>query len=435
MAGGHTVRFDRETRKLSYSTRSLNRKRRRPYQSQPILNRLGYGSKASSLYRLNHLNPTSQKQSLGKSYVSLRNLPTKSLQQKRLLFTNRHVASVHKLISNLQDEDQTFTARLRNLMNTYNFQIFMVVLIILDCVMVLGEMIIELKLFQNDDCKSLAFFDDNYHEIPIPGIDNSSTLNEQNENLFEQHHHHHLLNHRHYLYHRNQRHDCEHQEHLLHNVEHIFHLTSIFILFLFNIELLVRLYAEGHKYFLNVEIALDSFISLESFKSCACDYYAIRAPFERQIEKLKKKRKLLTRDLAKAYFYSNMLEEEITNLRKMIDSFEIIEEIDDDNDDDDDDRAEFNDNPARADVMMERTTAVERDQHQDQQQQQQQRDQSIANRNELNQNCDDDHSPSMIIEMQPKSSSQSQLLALNGCSFESESDSKNKQTKSLDYLV
>ncbi|UXI15064.1 Ubiquitin-protein ligase [Sarcoptes scabiei] len=281
MAGGHTVRFDRETRKLSYSTRSLNRKRRRPYQSQPILNRLGYGSKASSLYRLNHLNPTSQKQSLGKSYVSLRNLPTKSLQQKRLLFTNRHVASVHKLISNLQDEDQTFTARLRNLMNTYNFQIFMVVLIILDCVMVLGEMIIELKLFQNDDCKSLAFFDDNYHEIPIPGIDNSSTLvdknqrlnesyekmmkNEQNENLFEQHHHHHLLNHRHYLYHRNQRHDCEHQERLLHNVEHIFHLTSIFILFLFNIELLVRLYAEGHKYFLNVEIALDSFIVIVSF--------------------------------------------------------------------------------------------------------------------------------------------------------------------------
>lgn len=137
---------------------------------------------------------------------------------------------------------------------------------------------------------------------------------------------------------------CDHI-HLLHKMEMYFHLTSIFILFTFNVELLLRLYIFGYKYFLHWENALDAIVVIVSFwldvaflDSSMKKYlylliilrlwrvlriihaiiHAIKTPFERQIEKLKKKRKILQRDLAKAYFYSNMLEEEITALRNRI---------------------------------------------------------------------------------------------------------------------
>lgn len=137
---------------------------------------------------------------------------------------------------------------------------------------------------------------------------------------------------------------CRHV-HLLHQMEHVFHLTSIFILFTFNVELCLRLYIFGYKYFLHWENALDAIVVIVSFwldvaflDSSMKKYlylliilrlwrvlriihaiiHAIKTPFERQIEKLKKKRKILQRDLAKAYFYSNMLEEEITALRNRI---------------------------------------------------------------------------------------------------------------------
>lgn len=141
---------------------------------------------------------------------------------------------------------------------------------------------------------------------------------------------------------------CRHV-HLLHQMEHVFHLTSIFILFTFNVELVLRLYIFGYKYFGHLENALDAIVVIVSFwldvafldsgmkkylylliilrlwrvlRIIHAIMTAIKTPFERQVEKLKKKRKILQRDLAKAYFYSNMLEEEITNLRGRISELE-----------------------------------------------------------------------------------------------------------------
>lgn len=387
---GHSVRFDKNAanedgRTNEPSGRLSRRIRRAPYQSQPNLHRLNrYGSHANSMYRLNFLSPQ-QKQSIGKSYAQLVHKKHQQQQEKlikkqpdavpidmekkegpeppkRGLYTNKHIASAHRLLKDIPDDEPSFKTKLRSVMNTYNFQILMVVLIILDCVMVLGEMIIELRLFQNEDCpyghseagKQVA----NAIVSTISPLLQSAPMVEHNghESIVSQHEHtsghgssvndHHLL-------------ECEHSAHLLHNVENVFHLTSIFILFMFNVELLVRLYSEGYKYFLHLEIALDALIVMVSFgldivfldhkmkkylyllivlrvwrvlRVVHAIITAIRAPHERQIEKLKKKKKLLQRDLAKAYFYSNILEEEIRSLREYIDSFEIIEEYDDEDD-------------------------------------------------------------------------------------------------------
>ncbi|XP_046915281.2 uncharacterized protein LOC124495884 [Dermatophagoides farinae] len=390
---GHSVRFDKNTAgdgptHGSTGRLSNRRIRRPPYPSQQSLQRLNrYGSRTTSMYRLNHLSPQ-QKQSIGKSYTSLVHKKHQQQQYEKLtkkqpddvpidmekkespeppkrgLYTNKHIASAHRLLSDIPDDEPSFKAKLRSVMNTYNFQILMVVLIILDCVMVLGEMIIELRLFQNEDCP-------HGHQEAAKQVANaivSSTIGPLLQTTTVQPivehggHESNVSGHGHEPGHGISAHDrhlsdCEHSAHLLHNVENVFHLTSIFILFLFNVELLVRLYSEGYKYFLHLEIALDALIVMVSFgldivfldhkmkkylylliilrvwrvlRVVHAIITAIRAPHERQIEKLKKKKKMLQRDLAKAYFYSNVLEEEIQNLREYIDSFEIIEEYDDD---------------------------------------------------------------------------------------------------------
>lgn len=313
---GHSVRFEKERRL----------KKRAAFMSHPNLN-----YRAASQWQLNHLNPSYKgamhRKSRNSVYISMSNAK---------LAANKHVASAHKLIDGLNDDEPSFKTHLRNLLNTYNFQITFIILIIMDCMMVLGEMLIELKMFQSSECER----SDLMHTMVSPATMNPADLNETMSAKLE--HEHKLEEH------------CEHVAHILHHVEHGFHLTSIFILFLFNVELIVRLYAHGYKYFLELEIALDAFIVIVSFsldvaflnnrlkkflylliilrlwrvlRVIHAIITAIRAPFERQVEKLKKKKKMLQRDLAKAYFYSNMLEEEIKNLRRIVEEFEYAEEI------------------------------------------------------------------------------------------------------------
>ncbi|XP_017484669.1 PREDICTED: voltage-gated hydrogen channel 1-like [Rhagoletis zephyria] len=267
-------------------------------------------------------------------------------QQRQGMYTNRHIASAHKLIGGLNDEDPTFKSRLKNVVSSYNFQLVMVVLVILDCIMVLGEMVIEMQMgnchggggdhHQQVVSHATKSITDAFTtmmstlttERPDPVTEDmyvaeSAQVVVESPSLFE---------------------PCDHV-HLLHKIEMYFHLTSIFILFTFNVELGLRLYIFGYKYFLHLENALDAIVVIVSFwldvafldsgmkkylylliilrlwrvlRIIHAIIHAIKTPFERQIEKLKKKRKILQRDLAKAYFYSNMLEEEITALRNRI---------------------------------------------------------------------------------------------------------------------
>lgn len=321
---GHSVRFERDRRL----------KKRAAFMSHPNLN---YAYNSS--WRLNHLNP-GQKGSLTRKsrnsvYINMNNSK---------LQTNRHIASAHKLIDTIQDDEPSFKSRLRSVLNSYNFQLTMIVLIIMDCIMVLGEMIIELKLFQSQDCERSKIISTIVSTVaPILTSTVSDNIGAESMNYAPleeapsmEHSAHHGSH-------------CEHMEHMMHQIEHGFHLTSIFILFLFNVELIVRLYGHGYKYFMNLEILLDAFIVITSFsldiaflnnqlkkflylliilrlwrvlRIMHAIITAIRAPFERQVEKLKKKKKMLQRDLAKAYFYSNMLEEEIKNLRKILEEYE-----------------------------------------------------------------------------------------------------------------
>lgn len=332
MTTGHSVHFQRNRR--------LAGSRRAPFLSQPNLN-------YNSTWQLNHLNPGHKKAPHRKSHNSV----SITINNAKL-HANRHIASAHKLIAGLNDDEPNFKSRLRSLLNTYNFQITMVVLIILDCVMVLGEMIIELKLFQNEECEKNHMMKA-ISSTMAPVVTTTTTLASTVAEIVGEGLSQHASGNSHPATARAAHNNCEHMEHLLHNVEHIFHLTSIFILFLFNVELIVRLYAHGYKYFLNLEIALDALIVIVSFsldvaflnnglkrylylliilrlwrvlRVVHAIITAIRAPFERQVEKLKKKKKMLQRDLAKAYFYSNMLEEEIKNLRRIIDEFEYVDD-------------------------------------------------------------------------------------------------------------
>lgn len=82
----------------------------------------------ASNWQLNHLNANLRK-SQNSVYVNMH-------QSRPGMYTNRHIASAHKLIGGLNDEDPTFKSRLKNVVSSYNFQLVMVVLVILDCIMV-----------------------------------------------------------------------------------------------------------------------------------------------------------------------------------------------------------------------------------------------------------------------------------------------------------
>lgn len=321
MTSGQTVRFGPVRRGEHRLKRS-----RSQYMSTPHLN-------YTSNWQLNQLNANLRK-SHNSVHINM-NGPSKA-------HTNRHIASAHKLIDGLNEEEVTFKSRLRGVLNSYNFQLAMVTLVILDCIMVLGEMIIEMQL-NNKECTEMsAHIEDAFEKVTQMNISQYAADNftEQPESaqLMEA-----SESEQHSIF------SSCHYGHLLHQLEKYFHLTSIFILFSFNVELLSRLYAFGYKYFLHWEIALDALIVIVSFSldvafldSGLKKYLylliilrlwrvlriihaimtAIKTPFERQIEKLKKKRKILQRDLAKAYFYSNMLEEEIKNLRRYVEELE-----------------------------------------------------------------------------------------------------------------
>lgn len=291
--------------------------------SQPNLNQ-------RSLWQLNHLNSqSSTKQKLKKT----------ASQISRLNATNRHIATAHRLIDD--DEDSSFKSGLKNILNSYNFQLTLVVLVICDCMLVLGEMIIELQLMGS--CKAHELLESHHgHEIVETSYENNETYSLNTtigpEELSEHHGHE------------------ESYEHLLEHLEEGFHIGSICILLLFNLDFLVRFYAFGYRYFLHLEVTLDFFIVFislvldvaflinKNFKQLLflliilrlwrvlrilhAIITAIKTPYERKIEKLIKKRRMLSRDLRKAYFYSNMLEEEIKTLRRFIDNLEFEDEDD-----------------------------------------------------------------------------------------------------------
>lgn len=299
-----------------------------------------------SNWQLNHLNPDARTR-------SNRNLRTQTSVHLKMsnprLQGNRHVATAHKLIDTMSDEE-TFDSRLKNILNTYNFQLALVVLVILDCLMVLGEMIIELQLLSASTCLESVAAGQQHHQAAHATMETSTESSGHfisSRSVADAHGgggdgHHGGMSHYH---------------HMLEHLEHYFHLTSICILFLFNMDFVVRFYAFTWRYFLHWEVTLDFVIVFISFwldvaflvdKSLKNLFYllvtlrlwrvlrilhavatAIKAPFERQVEKLKKKRKILQRDLAKAYFYSNMLEDEIRNLRRYVDNIEIIDDDDD----------------------------------------------------------------------------------------------------------
>lgn len=126
MTGGHSVRFEPGAPGRPGSMRRVPSHRlkrsRSQYMSQPHLNNTG------SNWQLNHLNPALRK-SQNSVYINM-------TQANRTTYTNRHIASAHKLIDGLGDEDPTFKSRLKSVVSSYNFQLAMVVLVILDCIMV-----------------------------------------------------------------------------------------------------------------------------------------------------------------------------------------------------------------------------------------------------------------------------------------------------------
>lgn len=312
---------------------SLKLKGRTTHMSHPNLN-------YQSNWQLNHLNPDARTR-------SNRNLRSQTSVHLRMsaqrLHVNRHVATAHKLVDNISDEE-SFDSRLKNILNHYNFQLALVVLIILDCLMVLGEMIIELQLLSASTClESIGQNGQTGHAVAETATEasghfiSSRSIPEAHGGHGDGHHG-----------------GMSHYHHMLEHLEHYFHITSICILFLFNMDFVVRFYAFTWRYFLHWEVTLDFFIVFISFwldvaflldKSLKNLFFllvtlrmwrvlrilhavatAVKAPFERQVEKLKKKRKILQRDLAKAYFYSNMLEDEIRNLRRYVDNIEIIDD-------------------------------------------------------------------------------------------------------------
>ena len=341
MTGGHSVRFGPGSGSVRRAPSHRLKRTRSQYMSTPQLN--NYGSN----WRLNHLNANPSIRKSHNSVAINMNMTSKT-------YTNRHIASAHKLLDGLNEEDASFKSRLRSVLTSYNFQLAMVILVICDCMMVLGEMIIEMQL-NNSDCgggghneeglekvtgiisETVTVTTESVSELWTTMVNNfTEQPNEGEEQMVAESEGHSIFS------------TCSHV-HLLHQTEKFFHLTSIFILFSFNIELVLRLYIFGYKYFFHWEIALDAIVVIVSFwldvaflDSGMKQYLylliilrlwrvlrivhaiitAIKTPYERQVEKLKKKRKILQRDLAKAYFYSNMLEEEITHLRGRIAEFE-----------------------------------------------------------------------------------------------------------------
>ncbi|KAJ6216512.1 hypothetical protein RDWZM_007669 [Blomia tropicalis] len=326
----HSVRF---THGPPPTRRDHRLKRSRSqYMSTPHLTS-GY----SSSWQLNHLNPNTTSAMMKRSQ-SRQSVHINMNRANRA--SNRHIASAHKLIDGLNDEETSFKHKVHSIISSYNFQIIMVVLVLMDCIMVLGEMIIEMQLSIND-CEDYDLGHGHGHGggvEKVPDWNSTTTDGDQMqpmESVVDP-----MQIHIPWI--------C-HYAHLMHHLEEYFHLTSIFILFIFNIELLTHLYTSGYKHFCNWEMALDALIVVVSFwldiafldSSLKRYLYlliilrmwrvlrifhailtAVKAPYERQVEKLKKKRKILQRDLAKAYFYSNMLEDEIKNLRRYIEDIE-----------------------------------------------------------------------------------------------------------------
>ncbi|XP_054166481.1 voltage-gated hydrogen channel 1-like [Oppia nitens] len=204
--------------------------------------------------------------------------------------------------------DQSFRDNLKHLLHSYRFHLLIVALVIVDCIIVVIELMIDLQIYQTEVSKHT----------------NHTDINDGHHNK-------------------------------AHNIAQILHYISIAILCIFVVEICLKMYAFRSEYIRHYAEIIDAFIVLTSLildlifinhedilryiglviilrlwrivRVVHGIAISVKTPLEHSYEEEKRKRERYERELAEMHLYVNSLEIEIMNLRSLLKTKGIVDGV------------------------------------------------------------------------------------------------------------